>query len=864
MEEKLINKFYATLDFYYQQNPDTLMPLLLLVLAKKQKLFIDTNAKIKGTVFYSLSPAGLVNYEWVKQNKEFKARIKKAVEDNVKTLSVVGQIPDTLKDIYDIFYNYDNVTIVREYHHRIGRLVNHSSNKEENQYLRNFSALCLAESFLDIPASYFDEKFLFIANEILVKSGLQPERPRIKVAETLDTLLDYKYDGIVYNPFAGCAIAAAALKAGNDLYADCDRNDKIFAAARLINYGMGGSNQNFVQRNSEKWLPIKEIKYVLSTYRGYVGGKSAFDFCLSKCFYSLSPDGKFAGIVAPKDIFEKQSTEFKELLKKDWLDTIVLLPFGEVAVLVNSNKEQQFKKKVRFFNFNHPFIKNLPISSVLRDNNYAEWFSIKDIGKKDFLKNHIIPEFGIRKGYRIVRFGDLVEKIKPYTYSLDNISETKKVMVYIDHDKPYNEYARPWMNGLYKKPVDYLFTPAYKLDSDSVIVNDKGMLEPRLFNAALGNAFFQNGYAFRIKDSENLDIKWLIQELNKPYVERQLHPYGYDKLILPTYSEDQVLNLKLYKAEEIEFQDAKDDDKLPENFILEGNNIEYTIQRFLGHGSFGYAYVAESHNLYTGEVKKVVLKEFYPYRYMDRKGAKAIVSDDDNGMVVEEFRQNFFEEAQLMKKMGSIEKSFIVPASEPFYSDDTDTDYYEMPFYKNGSLKDLQENGYTFTEEMVLKHILEPLCRALHVSHNERVLHLDIKPENILVDDNGDAMLIDFGVARQYDSEGDLINLEGVKSTSQFAAPELKHGNMVKFGRQPDIFGLASSIFYLLTNKCNPKPIYEFSNDWKNMSAILHDNNCSDEFAEALLSGLHVSASLRPQDSIQYLKLFPGYQDFKL
>lgn len=864
MEEKLINKFHAILDFYYEQNPDTLMPLLLLVLARKEKLFIDSENKIKGTLFYSLSPLKLEKYEWIKNNRDFKNRIKKAIENNVESLSVVAQIPDSLKGIYDIFYKYDNFTVVREYHHRIGRLVNHSRNKEENHFLRIFSAFCLAEALLEIPQAYLDDQFLFIADQILFKSGLQPQRPRLQVAEILDALLNYRHDGIVYNPFAGCAIAAAALKAGDYLYADGDQNDKIFAAGRLINYGMGGSNIHFEKRNSEEWLPLKDIKYVLCTYRGYVEGKAAFDFCLSKCFDTISSDGRFAGIIAPKDIFEKQSPEFKEMLKRDWLDTIVLLPFGEVAVLANAKKERQYKGKVRFFNLNHPFTKNLPISSVLLGNHYVESFSIKDLRKKDFLKDHIIPEIDVREGFKIVKLGELVEKIKRYTYSLENICDFNKVMVYIDHNKPYNEYARPWMNGLNKKKIHYLLTPASRLDSDSLIVNDKGALEPRLFDAEKGRAFFQNGYAFRIKDSENLDVKWLIRELNKPYVERQLHPYGFDRLIPQTYSEDQVLNLKLYKEEEIESQDSKDDDKLPENFILEGNDIEYTIQRFLGNGFFGYAYVAESHNLFTGEVKKVVLKEFFPHRYLKRKGDKVMVKDNDYSNEVEEFRQNFFEEAHLMKKLGSIEKSFIVPALETFHSDDTDTDYYVMPFYKNGSLEDLQESGYTFTEEMVTKHILEPLCRALHVSHCERVLHLDIKPENILVDDNGDAMLIDFGVARQYDSEGALINFDGVKSTSPFAAPELKHGNMVKFGRQPDIFGLASSIFHLMAFPDFPKPIYEYSSYEEDMCNKLRNVKCTPDFINALLSGLYATPSKRPKDSIEFLRLFPGYKDFKL
>ena len=164
----------------------------------------------------------------------------------------------------------------------------------------------------------------------------------------------------------------------------------------------------------------------------------------------------------------------------------------------------------------------------------------------------------------------------------------------------------------------------------------------------------------------------------------------------------------------------------------------------------------------------------------------------------------------------------------------------------------------------MIKRIVTPLCKALHVAHNAKVLHLDIKPENILVDENGDAVLIDFGVAKQYDKEGDIINREGLNSNSMFAAPELTHGNMVKFGSQTDIYGLASSLYYLMSAPEEPHPIMDFSDQDEDLRINLAEANCSDAFINAIIAGLQFSATSRPKDAQAFLQLFPGCENIKL
>lgn len=870
-----LNYLANAIETYYQYNPDTLMPLLMLALAAQGKLEITNEVKKGRTVFASIDIGEVMGYEWVRLNAKLKKRLREDASKGITKICSVGTVPAELESIYETFHHYDTETVVQEYHHRKGILVNHSSNLSSDNALRQYATIFLTEELLLAPADSLQHDFLFIANSLLEKSGIQPPRPRIQVARALCALLDYDGKGVVYNPFAGCAIAGAMIGAGKNLYADGDRNDKLLAAARLLCYGTGQKGFNIELRDSTKWVQGVKPDYVISTFLGYSGGKSAFDLCLSHCLDDFNGTGKFAGIAAPKSIFENPSPEMKEALRRDWVDSIVLLPFGEVAVLIDAAKPENRKKQVRFYNLTHPMLCRRPFRFVIGNDRYADILKLSDVKRKGYLKSLVIPEIDRQEGCEIITLGDLFEKVPRKTWSLARVAEDERVLVSIDRNALYDEWQFAWMQGMDKEPIVSLFAPAYKLDQDCLIVNSKGDLEPRLYASGSGVAFFQDGFAFKKKSAfDDTDVDWLIHELNKAYVQRQLHPYGVDRMMPEYYTEDQVLSLKLNRPVALEDitdivgigDDIElDADKLPFGQRLRGEKTVYTIHRFLGHGSFGYAYSALSHNEVTGEEKEVVLKEFYPWEYYHREGIKACLDDPEQAASVEENRNKFIEEAKIMNRLGLIPDSHIVPAYEYFKSDDTDTLYYVMPFYSDGSLEDLQNSAFTFSEDMLVKHVVIPLCKALDIAHKNKVLHLDIKPENILVDEQGDAVLIDFGVAKIYDDCNNIISRGGPHSTSVFAPPELQTwGGMVHFGEQPDIYGVAATLYYLATDCEVPHPIMDLSEQDQDIREYLGDHHFSKQFADAVVAGLQYSASSRPKNAQAFLNLFPGCEDIKL
>ena len=232
------NRLHDAVENYYHYNPDTLMPLMMVALAANGKLRIVAGTSIPENAACVLTPQEIIDYDWVELDVPLKRRVNKWIKDGVTTVAVDMEIGRSLLQIYKTLKNNDERDVVREYHHRIGRLVHHSSNEASEKAQRQYATFVLAEALLNTPVSYLKDRYLNIFNHIWNKSGVQPKRPRLRVACALSTLLHYDGKGLVYNPFAGCSIAGAMLQSKTNFYGDGDTNDKIYAGGLLLNYGM--------------------------------------------------------------------------------------------------------------------------------------------------------------------------------------------------------------------------------------------------------------------------------------------------------------------------------------------------------------------------------------------------------------------------------------------------------------------------------------------------------------------------------------------------------------------------------------------------------------------------------------------------
>jgi len=102
--------------------------------------------------------------------------------------------------------------------------------------------------------------------------------------------------------------------------------------------------------------------------------------------------------------------------------------------------------------------------------------------------------------------------------------------------------------------------------------------------------------------------------------------------------------------------------------------------------------------------------------------------------------------------------------------------------------------------------VLMRLCRAVHFAHSRHILHLDLKPSNVMIGRFGETYLLDWGVAVSIDSSEErpawLPSVEEVRSvvgTAAYMSPEQASGEAALFGPQTDVFQLGAMLHQVLT-----------------------------------------------------------------
>ena len=206
----------------------------------------------------------------------------------------------------------------------------------------------------------------------------------------------------------------------------------------------------------------------------------------------------------------------------------------------------------------------------------------------------------------------------------------------------------------------------------------------------------------------------------------------------------------------------------------------YRLLERIGSGGFGAVYRARQ----TSINREVALKVILP----------GLANKPD-------FIRRFETEAMLIARL---EHPHIVPLHD-YWRDGTGA-YLVMRYLKGGSLRQVIEQEGKLDLNVILT-VLEQICGALDLAHRSKVIHRDIKPDNILSDEDGNAYLADFGIAKDLElSNGSITEAEAVIGSLDYISPEQARSEDIT--SRTDIYSLGVTIHELLNGQ---HPFHEYS-----------------------------------------------------
>ena len=270
----------------------------------------------------------------------------------------------------------------------------------------------------------------------------------------------------------------------------------------------------------------------------------------------------------------------------------------------------------------------------------------------------------------------------------------------------------------------------------------------------------------------------------------------------------------------------------------------YQIVNTLGQGEFCITYLAAQ----TGINRKVAIKEFFMKEYCDRSSTSNNITSGTSGSkeMVGRFKAKFIKEAQTIAAM---ENHHIVKIFDIF--EENGTAYYVMEYLSGGQLLGELPSGTALDEQTAISHIRQ-ICNALQYIHDRNILHLDIKPSNIMFRNSGEAVLIDFGISKHYDDEGGSQTSSTPIGISRGYAP-LEQYNKVgiaAFSPATDIYSVGATLYKMVTGQ-TPADANEVYEDGLGEFPI----EVSQKTKNAITKAMEPRRKDRPQSIAEFLNL---------
>lgn len=237
--------------------------------------------------------------------------------------------------------------------------------------------------------------------------------------------------------------------------------------------------------------------------------------------------------------------------------------------------------------------------------------------------------------------------------------------------------------------------------------------------------------------------------------------------------------------------------------VIHGTHNDYRIERVLGQGSFGITYVANVRlKGRLGAIESaamVAIKEFFLRDVSSRNGLRVFSVSDST--LCSDYRRDFLREAQNLSRL---DNDHIVKVLETI--EENDTVYYVMEYLSGGNLdQHILSHGKLSCREAL--DIALQIGEALKCMHAQHMLHLDLKPLNVMRGEDGHIVLIDFGLSKCFGADGQPESSTRIGQGTTGYAPIEQHSFKKADGFMPtlDIYALGATLFKMLTGCVPPE-----------------------------------------------------------